>query len=94
MPKRFTQAVTTVSGLTGLSRIFGFVRDQLLAAFIGPGVILDAWFAAFRIPNIFRRIFAEGAMSAAFVPLLRGSSMTITRWRLRPLPVQPLACFF
>ena len=72
MRKRFTQAVTTVSGLTGLSRIFGFVRDQLLAALIGPGVVLDAWFAAFRIPNIFRRIFAEGAMSAAFVPLLQG----------------------
>ena len=68
---RFTHAVATVSGLTGLSRILGFVRDQMLGAFIGPGLILDAWQAAFAVPNAFRRLFAEGAMSAAFVPMLR-----------------------
>ena len=67
----FLRAFATVSGFTGLSRILGFVRDQLFAAVIGPGLLLDAWFAAFTLPNVFRRTFAEGAMSAAFVPLLK-----------------------
>lgn len=65
-------AFATVSGFTGLSRILGFVRDWLLAAVLGDGRIADAWHAAFTLPNIFRRTFAEGAMQAAFVPLLRG----------------------
>ena len=71
MTSRFASAFATVSGLTGLSRVLGFVRDQLLAVFVGPGVLLDAWLIAFSLPNAARRTFAEGAMSAAFVPLLR-----------------------
>ena len=59
----------TVSGLTGISRILGFVRDILLAAALGSGPVADAFFVAFRIPNAFRRLFAEGAFNAAFVPL-------------------------
>ena len=68
---RLVRAFATVSGLTGLSRVLGLVRDQMLAAFVGPGVVLDAWLVAFSLPNAARRIFAEGAMSAAFVPMLR-----------------------
>lgn len=59
----------TVSGFTLVSRILGFVRDILIARFIGTGPVADAFVAAFRFPNIFRRIFGEGAYNAAFVPL-------------------------
>jgi putative peptidoglycan lipid II flippase len=59
----------TVSGFTGLSRILGFVRDILIADVVGTGPVADAFFVAFRLPNMFRRIFAEGAFNAAFVPL-------------------------
>ena len=52
-----------------LSRILGMVREILLSAFIGAGPLLDAFVVAFRLPNIFRRFFAEGAFNAAFVPL-------------------------
>ncbi len=59
----------TVSGFTGLSRILGFIRDILIADVVGTGPVADAFFVAFRLPNMFRRIFAEGAFNAAFVPL-------------------------
>ncbi|MDP7308214.1 MAG: murein biosynthesis integral membrane protein MurJ [Roseibacillus sp.] len=59
----------TVSGLTLVSRILGFLRDILIARFMGTGPIADAFVAAFRFPNMFRRIFGEGAYNAAFVPL-------------------------
>jgi putative peptidoglycan lipid II flippase len=62
----------TVGGLTGVSRILGFVRDILIAAVIGTGPVADAFFVAFRFPNFFRRLFAEGAFNAAFVPLFAG----------------------
>lgn len=59
----------TIAGLTLVSRIFGFVRDIILARVLGAGAAADAWQLAFQLPNIFRRLFAEGAFSAAFVPL-------------------------
>ncbi len=59
----------TIAGLTMVSRIFGFVRDIMLARVLGAGAAADAWQLAFQLPNIFRRLFAEGAFSAAFVPL-------------------------
>ena len=52
------------------SRIMGFIRDILFAAILGSGPIADAFILAFRIPNLFRKFFAEGAFSAAFIPLL------------------------
>ncbi len=58
----------TVGGFTLLSRITGFVRDVVMAAVLGAGPIADAFFVAFRLPNHFRAIFAEGAFAAAFVP--------------------------
>src|SRR5580698_4115655 len=58
----------TVGGLTLLSRVTGFVRDIMLAAILGAGPLADAFFVAFRLPNHFRAIFAEGAFNAAFVP--------------------------
>ncbi len=59
----------TVSGFTLVSRLLGFVRDIMIARFLGTGLIADAFFAAFRFPNLFRRIFGEGAFNAAFVPM-------------------------
>ncbi|GAA4504210.1 murein biosynthesis integral membrane protein MurJ [Gluconacetobacter tumulicola] len=59
----------TVGGWTMLSRVLGLVRDQLLAAFLGAGPIQDAYQVAFRLPNMFRQLFGEGALNTAFVPL-------------------------
>ncbi len=59
----------TVGGMTLISRVLGFVRDILLAAILGAGPVADAFVVAFRFPNLFRRLFAEGAFNAAFVPL-------------------------
>ncbi len=60
--------IFTVGGYTLLSRLTGFARDIMLAAILGAGPIADAFFVAFRLPNHFRAIFAEGAFNAAFVP--------------------------
>ncbi|PWJ17425.1 murein biosynthesis integral membrane protein MurJ [Jannaschia seohaensis] len=59
----------TVSGWTLLSRVLGFVRDILIARFLGTGAAAEAFFVAFSLPNMFRRFFAEGAFNMAFVPL-------------------------
>jgi putative peptidoglycan lipid II flippase len=63
------RAVATVGGFTLLSRVVGFIRDVVLSAILGSGAVADAFFVAFKLPNFFRRLFAEGAFSAAFVPL-------------------------
>lgn len=59
----------SVGGATMASRVLGFVREAMIAAFLGAGPVADAFYAAFRFPNLFRRLFAEGAFNAAFVPL-------------------------
>jgi putative peptidoglycan lipid II flippase len=64
------KALSTVSGMTLLSRITGLARESLQAALFGAGLQMDAFQAAFRLPNILRRMFAEGAFSQAFVPIL------------------------
>lgn len=66
---KLAKAMATVAGLTGLSRIFGFIRDILTAAILGAGPLADAFFVALKLPNFFRRVTAEGAFSVAFVPL-------------------------
>ncbi|MBL8549825.1 MAG: murein biosynthesis integral membrane protein MurJ [Hyphomonadaceae bacterium] len=58
-----------IGGLTLVSRVLGFARDLVLAAALGAGPVADAFFAALRFPNLFRRLFAEGAFSQAFVPV-------------------------
>ncbi|MBZ0124233.1 MAG: lipid II flippase MurJ, partial [Roseovarius sp.] len=68
-PIRLISGVLTVGGWTLMSRLLGFVRDVLIAGLLGPGVLMDAYVAAFRLPNMFRRFFAEGAFNAAFVPM-------------------------
>ncbi len=64
------RALATVSSMTLVSRILGFVRDAVIARLFGAGLGTDAFFVAFRIPNLLRRLFAEGAFSQAFVPIL------------------------
>jgi len=63
------KSISTVSGFTLLSRVFGVVRDLLMARYLGAGMAADAFFIAFKLPNFFRRLFAEGAFSVGFVPL-------------------------
>ncbi|HUY68887.1 MAG TPA: murein biosynthesis integral membrane protein MurJ [Alphaproteobacteria bacterium] len=65
----FARALFTVSSLTIISRVGGFIRDTLTAMILGAGPVADAYFVAQRLPNLFRSLFAEGAFSAAFVPL-------------------------
>lgn len=67
------KAASTVSLLTLASRISGLVRDLLMASMFGANALTDAFNVAFRIPNLFRRLFAEGAFSQAFVPVLAAS---------------------
>lgn len=59
----------TIGGLTLVSRVLGFVRDQLMAHFVGAGFASDAFLVAWRLPNLFRALFAEGAFASAFVPM-------------------------
>jgi putative peptidoglycan lipid II flippase len=66
------RSIATVGSFTMISRILGFCRDILIAAFLGAGVLADVFFVAFKAPNLFRRLFAEGAFNAAFVPQFVG----------------------
>lgn len=66
------RAVATVGSYTLLSRITGFARDILIAAYLGAGAVADSFFIAFQFPNLFRRLFAEGAFAAGFVPVFSG----------------------
>src|SRR5712675_1048642 len=67
------RSVATVGSYTLVSRVLGFIRDILTAAILGAGPVADAFFVAQRLPNLFRSLFAEGAFSAAFVPLASGA---------------------
>lgn len=77
MKSNMKRSLATVSGMTMLSRILGFVRQILMAGIIGAGgnPVADAFWAAFRLPNMFRRLFAEGAFHAAFIPMFQDRSV-------------------
>ena len=66
------RSISTFGSLTLVSRVLGFIRDILLAGFLGASLVADCFFVAFKLPNFFRRLFAEGAFNAAFVPLFCG----------------------
>ena len=68
-PIRLLRGFATVGSWTLISRVLGFIRDVLIAALLGSGPVAEAFFVAFRLPNMFRRLFAEGAFNMAFVPL-------------------------
>ena len=63
------KSVSSFGSLTLLSRVLGYLRDILIAIFVGTTAFADAFFVAFRLPNTFRRLFAEGTFNAAFVPI-------------------------
>ena len=67
------KSAATVSALTLVSRITGLIRETLTASIFGAGPQTDAFFVAFRLPNLLRRLFAEGAFTQAFVPILAGT---------------------
>lgn len=64
------KSLAAVSSMTMVSRVLGFIRDAIVARVFGAGMATDAFFVAFKLPNLLRRIFAEGAFSQAFVPIL------------------------
>ncbi len=66
------RSAAKVGGFTSISRILGFIRDQLIAFTLGTGDVADAFFVAQRFPNLFRTLFAEGAFNSAFVPIFAG----------------------
>lgn len=70
MSKKLLKSTATVGGMTLISRVLGLVRDIVFARLFGASMGADAFFVAFKIPNFFRRLFAEGAFSQAFVPVL------------------------
>ncbi|MDD2672333.1 MAG: lipid II flippase MurJ, partial [Syntrophales bacterium] len=73
-PDAESRNVAKAAGVVGLatllSRIFGFIRDVVVAKFFGAGMATDAFFVAFRIPNMLRRLLAEGSLTGSFVPVL------------------------
>ena len=66
------RGIVTVGAWTMASRVLGFARDMLIAALLGDGPVADAFFVALRLPNLFRRLFGEGAFNAAFIPAFSG----------------------
>jgi len=82
---RLLKSTSVVGGMTLLSRILGLVRDIVFARFFGAGIVMDAFFVAFKIPNIFRRFFAEGAFSQAFVPVFTEYDETCSRAEVKEL---------
>ena len=83
------KSVATFGGFTLISRLTGFLRDVVLANFLGAGAVSDAFFVAFKLPNLFRNLFAEGAFSAAFVPMISQNRCFLLR---RQFPFWPLLC--
>ena len=73
--------VGVVSAMTGVSRVFGLVREVVMAHFFGTSTLQSAFVIAFRVPNLFRRLFGEGALGAAFIPIFTEIERTEGRAR-------------
>ncbi len=92
---KFTKAAGVIGIATLVSRVMGFIRDMVIAWFFGAGFLSDAFFVAFRIPNLLRRLFAEGSLSIAFVPVFtdyltrdsRAEAFKMARSTLRMLSI-------
>ncbi|HPE30812.1 MAG TPA: murein biosynthesis integral membrane protein MurJ [Parvularculaceae bacterium] len=96
MSGNLLKSLATVSGMTMASRVLGFVRQVLIAGVIGAGgnPVADAFWAAFRLPNMFRRLFAEGAFQAAFVPLFQGKLIQEDKEAARRFAEEVMAALF
>jgi len=88
------RSIATVGGFTLASRVTGLMREMMIAHFLGAGVVADAFFVAFRFPNLFRSLFAEGAFNSAFVPLFTGKLTAAGRDEARRFAEQSLAVLF
>lgn len=75
----FIKSIATFGGFTMISRLTGFLRDMIIANFLGAGNISDAFLVSFKLPNLFRSLFAEGAFTSAFVPLFSSKLVTAGR---------------
>ncbi len=97
--RRVTRATGVIGSATFFSRIFGYIRDMVLASFLGAAMVSDAFFLAFTIPNLLRRLFAEGSLTIAFVPVFtdqlenkgREEAFAMARSAMRMLSVILLA---
>jgi putative peptidoglycan lipid II flippase len=85
MSKKLLRSTLTVGGMTFVSRILGFLRDMIVAHTFGAGPVVDAFLVAFKIPNFMRRLFAEGAFSQAFIPILSEYKATRTHAEIQLL---------
>jgi putative peptidoglycan lipid II flippase len=84
------RSIATIGSWTMGSRVLGFVRDILIASMLGAGQVTDAFFVALQLPNIFRRLFAEGAFNSAFIPILTGELNDHGRLKAREFAGQVL----
>lgn len=75
----FIKSIATFGGFTMISRLTGFVRDMIIANFLGAGAVSDAFLVSFKLPNLFRSLFAEGAFTSAFVPLFSSKLVSAGR---------------
>lgn len=85
------RSIATVGGFTMLSRVTGLAREMMIAHYMGAGAVADAFFVAFRFPNLFRSLFAEGAFNAAFIPLFTGKMTAEGKAEARSFAEQALA---
>lgn len=85
------RSIATIGGFTMLSRITGLLREMMIAHYMGAGAVADAFFVAFRFPNLFRSLFAEGAFNAAFIPLFAGKLTAEGEAEARTFAEQALA---
>ncbi|MBV5324270.1 MAG: murein biosynthesis integral membrane protein MurJ, partial [Rhodospirillaceae bacterium] len=88
------RSIATVGSFTLASRVTGLMREMMIAHFLGAGAVADAFFVAFRFPNLFRSLFAEGAFNAAFVPLFTGKLTAEGREEARLFAERALAVLF
>lgn len=88
------KSIATIGGWTMISRVLGFVRDVLIANFLGAGMIADAFFVAFKLPNLFRSLFAEGAFNVAFVPLFSEQLELHGREKAQKFAVEAMSALF
>ena len=82
------RAFRQIGGMTAVSRVLGFVRDVVFAALLGAGPAADAFLVALKLPNMFRRLTAEGALSNALCRPLQGRGGRMARRRPWPLPAR------
>src|SRR5439155_1198724 len=87
---KVVEAAGVIGLATLLSRILGFARDMVLARLFGAAPAADAFFIAYRIPNLLRELFAEGSMSAAFSPVLFNIAIIAAAFLLAPLFAEPI----